>query len=208
MSDIVGFWLFVGAVLLLNITPGPDTAYIVGRSIAQGRRAGVLSALGITLGCTVHSLACAVGLTAILAASPSAFMVIKWLGAAYLVYLGLRLMLSRVAAQADTQARPRAVLDDRQLLTQGFATNVLNPKVILFFVSFFPQFVAPESVHKSLAFLLLGLTFVVMSTAWNVFVAWIAGSVTRRFAGRDGFKRWMNRLVGAAFIALGVRLAA
>ncbi|CAN5419291.1 LysE family translocator [soil metagenome] len=208
MDGIVHFWLFVGAVMLLNATPGPDTAYIVGRSIAQGRRAGMLSALGISLGCIVHSLACAIGLTALLAASPTAFDVIKWLGAAYLVYLGVRLLFARVEpADADQGGRAGRLLGDRQLVMQGFATNVLNPKVILFFVSFFPQFVEPASSQRVLAFLLLGACFVLMSTVWNIGVAWIAGTVTRRLAGKPQFKRWTNRVVGAAFIALGARLA-
>ncbi|CAN5396779.1 LysE family translocator [soil metagenome] len=208
MEGIVHFWLFVGAVLLLNATPGPDTAYIVGRSVAQGRRAGILSALGISLGCIVHSLACAIGLTALLAASESAFDVIKWLGAAYLTWLGLRLLFARAEpASTDTTERTRKPLGDRQLVLQGFATNVLNPKVILFFVSFFPQFVQGSSAQRVMAFLLLGVCFVVMSTVWNVGVAWIAGTVTRRLAGKPSVKRWTNRVVGTAFIALGVRLA-
>jgi threonine/homoserine/homoserine lactone efflux protein len=244
MLGITGFPLFLLAVMLLNVTPGPDTAYIVARSVSQGRRAGFVSVLGISTGCVVHTLATAFGLTAILAASAAAFTVIKVAGAAYLIYLGTRMIFTKKAVapasgspadsvSASVQApqshrsaanpgvpdetidrtrAPQAALADtpkslRALFTQGFWTNVLNPKVVLFFVSFFPQFVSAGSPHKTLAFLALGGTFIVMSTVWNGFVSWIAGSMTHRMRGRPGFKRWLDRTVGAAFVGLGIRLA-
>ncbi|WP_454824412.1 LysE family translocator [Paraburkholderia xenovorans] len=209
MFGITHFEFFIVAVFLLNVTPGPDTAYIVGRSVVQGRGAGLMSALGISAGCCVHSLACAFGLTALLAASAAAFTVIKFAGAIYLIYLGVRLIFAKPAAdQAAGEARaagaPKSL---RQLFLQGFWTNVLNPKVVLFFVSFFPQFVALGSDHKALAFLTLGAAFVVMSTLWNSLVAWVAGSVTRRFSGRPLVKQWLDRGVGGAFVGLGIKLA-
>jgi RhtB (resistance to homoserine/threonine) family protein len=211
MLGITGFAFFLVAVFLLNVTPGPDTAYIVGRSVAQGRGAGIVSALGISAGCIVHTLACAFGLTAILAASATAFTVVKIAGAIYLIYLGVRLIFAKHEdtsdvsnAQASAKSAPKSL---RQLFTQGFVTNVLNPKVVLFFVSFFPQFVAADSQHKTLAFLTLGLVFIAMSTVWNSFVAWIAGSVTERFSGKPGVKRWLDRGVGGAFVGLGIKLA-
>ena len=209
MFGIVHFAFFVAAVFLLNVTPGPDTAYIVGRSVAQGRGAGLMSALGISAGCCVHSLACAFGLTALLAASATAFTVIKFVGALYLVYLGVRLIFTK-PEQAEAVGKARASGGPRslkQLFLQGFWTNVLNPKVVLFFVSFFPQFVAADSEHKALAFLSLGVVFVLMSTAWNSFVAWIAGSVTQRLGGKPAVKRWLDRGVGGAFVGLGIKLA-
>ncbi|WP_322091438.1 LysE family translocator [Paraburkholderia bannensis] len=214
MLGITHFGFFLVAVLLLNVTPGPDTAYIVGRSVAQGRSAGLVSALGISAGCCVHALACAFGLTALLAASATAFTVIKLVGACYLVYLGVRLILTKqtdatpatptTPATAATGVQPRPL---RQLFLSGFWTNVLNPKVVLFFVSFFPQFVTVTSPHKILAFLALGAVFVLMSTVWNSFVAWIAGSVTQRFSGKPGIRKWLDRTVGSAFVGLGVKLA-
>lgn len=209
MFGITHFEFFVVAVFLLNVTPGPDTAYIVGRSVAQGRGAGLMSALGISAGCCVHSLACAFGLTALLAASATEFTVIKFVGAIYLMYLGVRLIFVKPAAdQAAGEARaagaPKSL---RQLFLQGFWTNVLNPKVVLFFVSFFPQFVTTGSDHKALAFLTLGGVFVVMSMIWNSFVAWVAGSVTQRFSGQPLVKRWLDRGVGGAFVGLGIKLA-
>ncbi|WP_133649792.1 LysE family translocator [Paraburkholderia flava] len=209
MFGITHFGLFVVAVFLLNVTPGPDTAYIVGRSVAQGRVAGLVSALGISAGCCVHTLACAFGLTALLAASATAFTIIKFVGAMYLIYLGVRLIFTRqqaapVQGGERTAGAPKSL---RQLFLQGFWTNVLNPKVVLFFVSFFPQFVVADTAHKAWAFLALGVVFLAMSTVWNSFVAWVAGSVTQRFAGKPGVKRWLDRTVGSAFVGLGVRLA-
>jgi RhtB (resistance to homoserine/threonine) family protein len=210
MLGITSFTLFLVAVFLLNVTPGPDTAYIVGRSVAQGRGAGIVSALGISAGCIVHTLACAFGLTALLAASATAFTVVKFAGAIYLIYLGLRLIFANPDAKTGTDDTPNAKTAPkslRQLFAQGFVTNVLNPKVVLFFVSFFPQFVAADSPHKVLAFLALGLVFILMSTVWNSFVAWIAGSVTQRFSGKPGVKRWLDRGVGSGFVGLGIKLA-
>lgn len=210
MLGITHFGFFLLAVFLLNVTPGPDTAYIVGRSVAQGRGAGLMSALGISAGCCVHALACAFGLTAVLAASATAFTVIKLVGAAYLIYLGVRMIFAKQGAGRASEAeavRAVAAKPLRQLFMQGFWTNVLNPKVVLFFVSFFPQFVSADSPHKALAFLTLGAVFVVMSTLWNSTLAWVAGSVTRRFSGKPGVKKWLDRTVGSAFVGLGLKLA-
>lgn len=220
MLGITSFPFFVVAVLLLNATPGPDTAFIVGRSVSQGRKAGLVSALGISLGCVVHTLAVSFGLTAILAASAAAFTVIKFAGAIYLIYLGCRMLLARKTDAPAEPARedlgtissPNAPAKSARSLgsvfISGFCTNVLNPKVILFFVSFFPQFVSASSAHKTLAFLTLGAVFVAMSTVWNGGVAWVAGSVTERMRGKPVVRQWIDRVVGTAFIGLGVRLAA
>ncbi|MCA3842480.1 LysE family translocator [Burkholderia sp.] len=209
MFGITHFGFFVFAVFLLNITPGPDTAYIVGRSVAQGRGAGLMSAFGISAGCCVHALACAFGLTALLAASATAFTVIKLVGAAYLIYLGVRMIIAKQAAEPSgaEAAQAAAAKPLRQLFMQGFWTNVLKPKVVLFFVSFFPQFVSADSPHKAWAFLTLGAVFVAMSTVWTSLVAWVAGSVTERFSGKPGVKKWLDRTVGSAFVGLGLRLA-
>lgn len=216
MFGIVHFPFFVAAVFLLNVTPGPDTAYIVGRSVAQGRGAGLMSALGICTGCCVHTIACAFGLTAVLAASATAFTVIKFAGAIYLIYLGVRLAFAS-SAKAQPESDPATNAGQpaashpskplRQLFLQGFWTNVLNPKVVLFFVSFFPQFVSSESDHKALAFLTLGGVFVAMSIVWCLFLVWVASGVTRRLGGKPSVKKWLDRVVGSAFVGLGLKLA-
>lgn len=202
---IVNFGLFCLAVLLLNATPGPDTAYIVGRSIAQGRTAGLISALGISVGCLVHAFASAFGLTAIIATSALAFTIIKLAGGAYLIYLGIRMALSKPAALVARSTE----LERRPLLTifwQAIVTNVLNPKVVLFFLSFFPQFVHPDAPHKTTSFLLLGAIFVVMSTAWNSGTAFLAGTLARRANRNPRYRLWLERVVGTAFVGLGIKL--
>ena len=197
---------FCMAVLLLNATPGPDTAFIVGRSMVQGRSAGIVSAAGISVGCILHGLALALGLSALLSASATAYLMVKLAGGIYLIYLGLRMLLcskhTQSAGDAPSGARPLWTI-----FGQALATNLLNPKVILFFLSFFPQFVAPDAPNKTLAFLLLGAVFVLMSTCWNCGTALVASTLAQRLKNGNDYQRWLERLVGSAFIALGARLA-
>ena len=206
IPGIPDFGYFCMAVLLLNATPGPDTAFIVGRSVAQGRAAGLVSALGISAGCCVHAVAAALGLSALLATSAAAFTLIKLAGGIYLMYLGLRMLLARAAADGlpakATTARPL-----RTIFWQAMATNLLNPKVVLFFLSFFPQFVSPNATGKTLSFLILGVVFVLMSTGWNCSTALVSGTLARRAGSSQRARLWLERCVGAAFIALGARIA-
>jgi threonine/homoserine/homoserine lactone efflux protein len=199
-------WLFVLSALLLNITPGPDTLYILGRSTSQGSRAGAIAALGIGAGALVHICAAALGLSAILAASATAFSVVKYLGAAYLLYVGIALILSSREAPASAPADGRAT-SLRNIFLQGFFTNVLNPKVALFFLAFLPQFVAADAPSKPLAFFFLGAIFDVNGTLWNLAVAWSAARITGSLAPRASFKKWFSRCVGAVFVGVGLRLA-
>jgi threonine/homoserine/homoserine lactone efflux protein len=205
LFGISNFGLFFVAVLLLNATPGPDTAYIVGRSVAQGRSAGLMSALGISVGCCVHALASALGLSAILAASATAFMLIKLAGGAYLIYLGIRMALAKPVAV--TSAAKEDVRSLRTIFWQAMITNVLNPKVILFFLAFIPQFVRTDAPQKTVAFLLLGVMFAAISMCWNSGTAFLAGTLARRARRNSKLRLWLERMVGSAFIALGAKLA-
>jgi len=212
MLGIHDFWLFVAAGLLLNVTPGPDFAYVVARSAQLGWRAGAVAALAIGAGCFVHIAAAALGLSALLAASAVAFSLLKWLGALYLVYVGATMLFatSREArARHTTRAKPEPQTDVTRLRTvfwQGFLTNALNPKVALFFLAFLPQFIDADAPAKPLAFAALGLVFDLTGTVWNLGVAWFVARVAaRRSYARIG--RWLERAIGAMFIALGVRLA-
>ena len=212
--------LFVAAGLLLNLTPGPDVLYIVTHALRSGRRAGLVAALGITAGCFVHIVAAALGVSALLAASGTAFAALKWLGAAYLVYVGLRMLLARPTAVAPRtepaidseadRAHPDWASGRKSLFFQGFWTNVLNPKVALFFLAFVPQFIAPEIENKALAFLLLGLLFNFNGLWVNVGWAVLAARLRKLGQGRQaaaGRFVWIERVAGAMFIAFGVRLA-
>ena len=201
--------MFCLTVLMLNLTPGPDTAFIVGRTLAQGRRAGVVSALGISAGCCLHALASAVGLSALLVASATAFVLVKLAGGAYLIYLGINLLRARQANVPTAAVSPR-LSPARTLPTifrQAMLTNLLNPKVVLFFLSFFPQFVSPTAADKTGAFLALGAVFLIMSTIWGLLTANLAGALRTRVGSSAAVQRWIERTVGAAFIALGIRLA-
>jgi threonine/homoserine/homoserine lactone efflux protein len=198
--------LFVFSALLLNITPGPDTLYIVGRSSTQGLKAGVIAAFGISAGIMVHVSAAAFGLSAILAASASAFAVIKLAGAVYLVYVGISLIRSR-GLTAKATAAPAEGAPLRTIFVQGFWTNVLNPKVALFFLAFLPQFVDAATASKVLSFLFLGLLFNINGTLWNLFVAWSSARVGDVLMRNSFASMWFNRCVGAVFVYLGARLA-
>ncbi|MDB5615935.1 LysE family translocator [Tardiphaga sp.] len=207
MLGIHSLWLFVLSCLMLNITPGPDTAYIVGRSVQIGWRGGVAAALGISTGCLVHVFAAAIGLSALLAASSMAFTAVKWIGAAYLVYAGIRMLLARAPATAtDAGIAPRA-MSLRQVFWQGALTNALNPKVALFFLAFLPQFVDADAAGKALAFIVLGLIFIATGTAWNLGMAAFAAKAAGRIRQSGRALLWLNRALGAMFVTLGVRVA-
>jgi threonine/homoserine/homoserine lactone efflux protein len=205
MLGIHELWLFILSGLLLNVTPGPDTAYIVGRSVQLGWRGGAAAALGIGAGCLVHVSAAAIGLSALLAASSAAFTLVKWIGAAYLCFIGVKMLLSR--GEAPVAAGDSGAISQRQVFLQGALTNALNPKVALFFLAFLPQFVATDSPHKALAFALLGLIFVFNGTLWCLGVAAFAARAAGRIRQSGRGFAWINRALGSLFVYLGVRVA-
>lgn len=206
MLGIHELWLFVLSGLLLNVTPGPDTAYIIGRSIQLGWWGGAAAAIGISCGCLVHVLAAAIGLSALLMASSTAFAVLKLAGAAYLLITGVRMLLSRSRPLTDvsTEAGARSL---SAVFWQGALTNVLNPKVALFFLAFLPQFVDPASAHKPLAFLLLGAIFIFNGTLWCLGIAAFSARAATRFRQSEGAIAWVNRVLGGLFVYLGIRVA-
>lgn len=205
--------LFVAAGLLLNLTPGPDVLYIVSNALRGGARVGMVAALGITAGCFVHIFAAAVGVSALMAASATAFTVLKWLGAAYLVYVGMRLLFAKaddaiqLRADASDSTGARGLNGYKTIFLRGFWTNALNPKVALFFLAFLPQFIAPTVEHKPMAFLLLGLLFnfngLWVNIGWALAAAWLASraSLVQRSL------HWLDRFAGAMFVAFGIKLA-
>lgn len=207
MPDAHQLLLFVVAGLLLNLTPGPDVLYIVSQALRSGVRAGIVAGLGISAGCFVHIGAAAVGLSALLAASATAFGVLKWLGAAYLLWLGARMLLSRAPMKTPLTADQAPAIGMKAVFLGGFWTNALNPKVALFFLAFVPQFIAPGAQNKPLAFLLLGLLFnvnaVFVNMAWAALAAWMArrmGAVQRGLQG-------LERVAGLMFMGFGLKLA-
>jgi threonine/homoserine/homoserine lactone efflux protein len=205
MFGIHDYSLFVVTSILLNLTPGPDTMYILGRSLAQGSRSGVASALGISAGCLVHTIAAALGLSAILMTSSTAFFVVKMLGAAYLIFLGIQ-MLRSPSVLTETKT-PDAGLNYLKIFRQGVVTNVLNPKVALFFLALLPQFVSKDSTQPALALLTLGLTFVVTGTIWCLCLAFFAGFLSDRIRRSPRLARLITGLSGLTFLGLGLKLA-
>ena len=199
--------LFIVSGLLLNIAPGPDSLLIMARSAQQGWRAGAAAALGIGAGTLVHITAAALGLSALLATSAAAFTVLKLLGAAYLLYVGIGLLRTRATTSVSPRADAIAPLPLSSIFRQGLLTNVLNPKVALFFLAFVPQFIAPDSPDKALAFVVLGSIFNVNGTLWCLaLAAFTAGASSRiRLPARAGV--WLNRTIGALMLSLGVKLA-
>jgi len=198
------YGVFIASAILLNLTPGQDTLYILGRTLAQGKRIGIAAALGISTGTAVHCLAAALGLSAVITASTLLFELLKYAGAAYLVYLGVQLIRSRIQAPDEGTVSTHSTVS---AFRQGVITNVANPKVALFFLAFLPQFVEPQSAHRLLALLLLGATFVFTSTAWCLVLALAAGCIRKAANPGRSLGRMLPRAAGLVFIALGARLA-
>ena len=204
MPGIEMVLVFMAAALALNLTPGPDMLYVTARSVSDGRAAGVVSAFGIAAGTLVHITALALGLAALLAAVPLAYDVVRIAGAIYLVVIGLQLIL-RPRTVSDVARLPRLRL--RVVFAQAVVTNVLNPKVALFFLAFLPQFVDPAAGPAAAQIVVLGLLFDVQGTVVNVAVALLASGTTRRLRANAGAVSLLQRLTGAIFVALGARLA-
>ncbi len=206
MLGIQHYWLFIATAVILVITPGQDTFFILGRSLSGGRAAGIAAALGITAGSVIHTFAAALGLSALLATSPYAFMAVKFAGAAYLIYIGVRALLTRASGLPghDTTAG-----DDGRwpAFRQGIVSNLLNPKVALFFLALMPQFIEAASTHKVGAFLALGLSFVTLGVAWCLVLAVAAAKLRGAFLRRPSMANVLNKVAGAMFIALGLKLA-
>jgi threonine/homoserine/homoserine lactone efflux protein len=211
MFGIHDLTLFIISGLLLNLMPGPDNLLIMTRSATQGWRAGSAAALGIGAGTMVHVLAAALGLSAVLSTSAAAFTVVKWVGAAYIVYMGIGMLRAKLrdnsAAEAEVAARAARPLAWRKIFFQGFLTNVLNPKVALFFLAFVPQFIAADSSNKPLAFVVLGAIFNFNGMLYCHGLALFTAFASARLKIKPLVSLWLNRTMGGLFLALGVRLA-
>jgi len=199
------FWLFALASFLLNITPGNDMLYVASRSAGQGVRAGIVSSLGIMAGCLVHLTAAALGLSALLARSDVAFDVVKYVGAGYLFYLGVRALVNKKEAAFVTAERP--AMSYSRLFWQGVLTNVLNPKVALFFLAFLPQFIDVGGRHATEAILLLGVWFDMSGTLVNIVVAVLFGRIGDWLRGHSRWMKVQEKVTGLVLVALGIKVA-
>lgn len=208
MPDIYTFGLFVAASLPLLVLPGPAVLYIVTRSIDQGRPAGLASVVGVGVGGLVHTVFASVGLSAILASSATAFSIVKWLGAAYLIWLGLQRLFARDEENMLTTAEPTHL---SRIFSQGVLVNVLNPKAALFFLAFLPQFVNPVQGTAWTQTLALGLTFVALALCIDglyALIASTAGGWIRRKNESRKFRKGQRYISGSVYIALGAASAA
>ncbi|WP_144501329.1 LysE family translocator [Bacillus nitratireducens] len=202
MYGIINYEVFLLTGILLNLIPGADTMYIVGRSISQGRKAGVYSVFGIITGSLVHTLFVAFGLSIILTKSVVLFNTIKVIGVIYLVYLGIKMILDKtnVAFQASSDK-----LNIRKIYLQGLLTSLTNPKVSLFFIAFLPQFI-DTNASGPMPFIILGLTFTVTGLLWCLFVAYFSSYVTKKLRGNQKVGMILNKVTGIIFIGMGLKL--
>lgn len=200
---------FIIAGILLNIAPGPDSILIMTRSATQGWRAGSAAALGIGAGTLVHIMAAALGLSALLATSATAFTIVKLAGAAYLLYVGISMLLSKAksAEQAQAGITSQPLLSHRKIFMQGFLTNVLNPKVAIFFLAFVPQFIAADASNKPLALIVLGCIFNFNGMIWCHLLAVSTAFARQRMRVNQAVTLWLNRFIGLMFVSFGIKLA-
>lgn len=204
MFGIVNFSVFIITGIILNLTPGADTMYILGNSMSNGKKAGIMSALGISTGCIVHTILAALGLSVILAKSALAFNIIKYLGAAYLVYLGIRSFMSKSSLLIHNGDNEKSSF--KNIYFEGIITNVLNPKVALFFLAFLPQFINPNNTYGALPFLLLGCTFIITGTIWCIILAVFSSYLTGKISEKVGLANSLNKISGIIFVGLGLNL--
>lgn len=210
MSGIENLWLFVVSGIILNILPGPDSLYIISRSASMGFRGGSAAALGIGAGTLVHIFAAAFGISAILATSATAYTLVKFLGCFYLLYLGITMVIgSKTKPDASVAEAPVLRQQERlgRVFYKGFLTNVLNPKVALFFIAFVPQFIAVDAPNIPLAFIVLGLIFNFNGMIWCHLLAWFAAAISVQFQRSQLLTRWLTRGAGLLFAYFGISLA-
>jgi threonine/homoserine/homoserine lactone efflux protein len=203
MPEKAAFLTFLIAALALNIAPGPDMLYVIGRSVGQGRKAGIVSSLGVFVGCWVHILAAAFGIAALLRSSPVAFNIVRYAGAAYLIYLGIKML----AQKTDLTSQQLKTETLGAIFRQGAITNMLNPKVAIFFLAFLPQFIDASRGSVALQIVLLGLIFNVGGTLVNLAVAYAGGTLGELLRRNQSFARLQRRFTGLIFVGLGLRLA-
>ena len=204
MIDTTTLLLFCIASTVLIITPGPNMLYIISRSVGQGRKEGIVSALGVDSGSLVHIIAVAIGLSALLVSSALAFAIVKYLGAAYLIYMGVNILLERGSSKSIETLKPYSLW---KIYYQGFFTNVLNPKVAVFFLAFFPQFVDVSRGAVTAQILVLGAIFILIGVAIDLIVASLAGTVGNYLTESIRFWKTQRWFTGSVLIALGVSTA-
>lgn len=206
MTGIINFETFIIAGILLNLTPGNDTIFILSRSIAQGRQAGIMSVLGIATGSIIHTTFAAFGLSLIIAESIVAFTIVKYAGAVYLIYIGYKMLTDK--SQLDTEINDtKKTINLNKIYRDAVITNVLNPKVALFFIAFLPQFINPEFKNTVLPFMLLGISFTITGTVWCFILANFASTISHKLKHHVKLSGYINKACGALLMGLGIKVA-
>jgi len=204
--ESTSYWiLFFSAAFAINISPGPDLIYIVTKTIAQGRKIGVASSLGVCSGALVHVLAAALGLSAILATSAIAFSIVKYIGAAYIIYLGIQALRSK-GMSFEMPAKKGIETTAWKAFRQGALVDILNPKVAIFFMAFLPQFIRPELGHNSTQIIILGVLVILVAIPVEFFLVFTAAQTTGFFRQNRNLSVWLDRIMGSILIGLGIRL--
>lgn len=206
MPDLQNFLLFALAALILNITPGNDMLFVITRSLSYGTKAGIFAALGIGVGCFVHIFASVAGLSLIIRQSEFLFNLIRYVGAAYLIYIGIKSFIEKPSTMLVNQAQVKKS-SSLKTLRQGAITNVLNPKVSLFFLAFLPQFVNNQTDNTTAQILALGLWFNVSGTVMNILIALLFSKIVARLNKFQQFWKWQNKISGAVLVGLGLQIA-
>ena len=206
MSAITDIYLFILAGLLLNITPGVDLLYVLNKSIAKGFKAGIVASLGISTGCLFHVVLVVLGLSALLEASPTAFLLVKYIGALYLLYLGVTMFLSS-KKNTNKKEEDKSNQQYKKIYYSGILINILNPKVALFFITFLSQFINVDSSEKSMGLLILGLVFIAVATMVSSIIAYVSCNISNKFTYKDSFPKYIKKTVGTLFIGFGIKLA-
>ncbi len=200
------YWLFVCASIILCVVPGPDMIYLLGRTITQGKKAGLVAAIGINLGAYFHLLAAILGISAIIATSSTAFTILKWCGALYLIYLGIQVIRSNQATVINVNGRIKKPALSK-IFWQGFLSDALNPKVAIFFLSLLPQFIHPAQGNDLMQLLILGITLNVIAISINMLLVFFSHVLTRQMERSNRATFLLNKAMGTVFVALGLRLA-
>jgi len=206
MSGIINFETFLLAGIILNLTPGNDTIFILSRSIAQGRQAGIMSVLGIATGSVIHTTFAALGLSIIIAESIVAFNIIKYAGAAYLVYIGYKMLTDKSHLNIEIHNKEKEV-KSKKVYRDAVITNLLNPKVALFFIAFLPQFIDPGHKNTVLPFMLLGIAFTITGTLWCLILANFASIIADKIKQNNKVSSYINKTCGLVLVGLGIKLA-
>ena len=206
MFGIQNFVLFVTTVIFFTMTPGIDTIFVINKSISKGKRAAIYSTFGIIAGLIVHTLLAALGLSVLITQSAMGLFIVQYLGAAYLFYLGIKALLSKESQTKFTDETGQ--MESRWTSFRGgMVTNVLNPKVALFFLSFFPQFIQEEHLQSSIPFIILGIIYALLGLVWFIILGYFSSIFADKFKKNQKINMILNHFSGVVFILMGIKIA-